>query len=200
MAGLLVLASRSPRRRALLEQWGFSLQVAAAEIDELESTHLSVRELTIANATGKAQAVQRQWSKAIVLAADTLVALDSEVIGKPRDLKQARAILRRLSGHVHEVCTAVFIAAPNGRFVSFAEISRVRFRRLSAAGIEDYLRKIDPLDKAGAYAAQASGSKIIESVEGSFSNVVGLPMERTVEALAGFGIRPQRVSTGTSSR
>jgi septum formation protein len=191
VAASLVLASQSPRRRALLRRLGFKFEVVPAEIEELESTNLSLRELTIANATRKGRAVQHQRSKAIVLAADTLISLDGEIIGKPQDLDDARLILRRLSGRVHEVCTSVFIGAPGQQFAIFSEISRVHFRRLDAPAITDYLAKINPLDKAGAYAVQGEGREIIASVEGSFTNVIGLPTERTIAALARFRIYPR---------
>src|SRR5262245_39943890 len=128
---------------------------------------------------------------AVVLAADTLVALENQIIGKPADLCEAARILRRLSGRTHEVCSAVAIyQQTQGKSAVFHESSRVRFHRLSDPMIESYLAKIDALDKAGAYAAQGSGCEIIAKIEGSFTNVVGLPMEKTVAALARFQIRP----------
>ena len=103
-------------------------------------------------------------------------------------------MLRRLSGRTHEVCSAVAIyQQTSGRSTIFHEVSRVRFRRLSNATIEKYLAKVSPLDKAGAYAAQGNGAEIIAKIDGSFTNVVGLPMEKTVAALAKFGIRPKSV-------
>ena len=201
MAAPLILASRSPRRRSLLRRAGFTLEIAVAQVDELATPHLSLRELTIANASRKARVIAHERMDTVVLAADTLVALDGEIIGKPRHLEEAREILRRLSDRVHEVCTGVFIiTGPQRKFVSFAEISRVRFRKLNERSIDDYLRKVDPLDKASAYAAQGAGGEIIASIAGSFTNVVGLPMEATIEALAQFGIYPSRqcVSTGNS--
>ena len=162
-----------------------------AEIEEIASPHLSLRELTIANASRKARAIARQRMDAVVLAADTLVALEGEIIGKPRHLEEARQTLRRLSDRAHDVCTGVFIiAGPQRKFLSFAEISRVPFRKLNERSINNYLRKVNPLDKAGAYGAQGASGEIIASIEGSFTNVVGLPMEVTIEALARFGIYP----------
>jgi len=128
-----------------------------------------------------------------VLAADTLVALEGEVIGEPRDLNHARVILRRLSGRTHDVCTGVCIVDPQ-RKISFAEISQVRFHKLNETDIANYFRVVNPIDKAGAYAAQAAGRRIIASVEGSFTNVIGLPMERTTAFLVQFGLRPLNVS------
>lgn len=193
MAAPLVLASHSPRRRSLLRRAGFILDVAITRIDELETPHLSLRELTIANAGRKARVIAQGRTDAVVLAADTLVALEGKIIGKPRHLEEAREILRRLSDRVHDVCTGVFIiTGPQRKFVSFAEISRVHFRKLNERSIDDYFRKVNPLDKAGGYAAQGAGGEIIAYIEGSFTNVIGLPMERTIDALAQFGIYPRR--------
>ena len=186
----LILASASPRRRELLARAGYSFQVVTADVIELTNREFSLRELTTANATRKALAVARQQAKAIVLAADTLVALDGEIIGKPENLDRAHIILRRLSGRTHEVCTAVLISAPGQQLASFAEISRVKFRRLSDSTIDDYLRKINPLDKAGGYAAQGAGGDIIAFIDGSVTNVIGLPMELTSKTLQQFGVLP----------
>jgi septum formation protein len=101
--------------------------------------------------------------------------------------------LRQLSGRVHQVCTAVFVVGPNAR-IAFAEISLVRFRRLSARDITEYLRVVSPIDKAGAYAAQGAGQRVISRIAGSITNVIGLPMERTIEVLTQFGLRPVNVS------
>src|SRR5262245_14079050 len=129
---------------------------------------------------------------AVVLAADTLVALDNQIIGKPDDLSEAAQMLRCLSGRTHEVCSAVAIyRQTSGKSAVFHDVSRVRFHRLSDETIENYLAKVGPLDKAGAYAAQGSGAEIIAKIEGSFTNVVGLPMEKTVAALSKFGICPK---------
>ncbi len=187
----LILASASPRRRELLARAGYKFEVVTADVTELARSEFSLRELTIANATRKALALARRRPKAVVLAADTLVALEGEVMGKPENLDHARAILRRLSGRTHEVSTAVYIRAGGGQFASFSEISRVKFRTLSDSAINHYIRKINPLDKAGAYAAQAPGDQIIASIEGSLTNVIGLPMEKTIAALKEFGLVPR---------
>jgi septum formation protein len=193
VASPFILASNSPRRRALLAEAGYEFEVIAPAVREVAVAYLSLRELTIANATRKGLAVSRVYRHRVVLAADTLVALEGRVIGKPRDLNQARAILRRLSGRAHEVCTAVFIVGPQ-RKIAFAEITTVRFRKLSERGITNYFGLVNPIDKAGGYAAQGAGRSIIASVEGSFTNVIGLPMERTTQMLAQFGLRPINAS------
>jgi len=170
---------------------GFDFETCAPQIAERFDVDLTLRELTALNALRKAMAVARAHPKKIVLAADTLVAIDDRVLGKPNSVDEAVAMLQRLSGRAHEVCTSVVIShLRRGKSTSFSEISRVRFRRLSRDEIDCYLQRIDPLDKAGAYAAQGVGGEIIENIDGSFTNVVGLPMEKTVPVLAEFGIEP----------
>jgi septum formation protein len=191
---LLVLASGSPRRAALLSEGGFEFEIAAPQIAEKFDVALTLRELTLWNAIRKGMAIAQARPDAVVLGADTLVALENQIIGKPVNLGEAAQILRRLSGRTHRVCSAVAIyQQTSGRSDFFHDVSRVRFRRLSNTDIDDYLAKVGPLDKAGAYAAQGTGAEIIAKIEGSFTNVVGLPMEKTVASLRKFGIRPKSV-------
>lgn len=193
MATKLLLASASPRRRHLLIAAGFQFESVRSLIAEKFDLNLTLSELTTYNAIHKGSSVARRHSEEVVLAADTLVAMENQVIGKPADMREAVEILQRLSGRIHEVCTAVFIChRAENRTVTFCEKSSVQFRRLTSKMIRDYVERIDPLDKAGAYAAQEAGSEIIEKIEGSFTNVVGLPMERTAIELRRFGIEPQR--------
>jgi septum formation protein len=183
-----ILASGSPRRRQLLCDACYEFEVVPPPVDEVSHRWLTIRELTIWNAARKASRVSKISPDAVVLAADTLVTIDGDVLGKPADLEDAGRILRRLSGRAHEVWTAVRICHGARGSESFHEMSRVYFRQLDDRAIRDYLAKIDPLDKAGAYAAQGHGAEIIERIEGSYSNVVGLPMERTTRALCAFGV------------
>jgi septum formation protein len=188
----LVLASSSPRRFALLSEGGFEFEIASPRVTEKFSTTLTLREVTLWNAIRKGMAIAQTRPDAVVLAADTLVALENQIIGKPANLSEAAQILQRLSGRTHQVCSAVAIYHQTlGKSAVFHESSRVRFRRLSDAMIQSYLAKVDTLDKAGAYAAQGGGAEIIAKIEGSFTNVVGLPMEKTVVELAKFRIRPK---------
>jgi septum formation protein len=188
----LVLASCSPRRAALLTEAGFEFETVSPRATERFDVDLTLRELTLWNAVRKGMSVAQIHPDKVILAADTLVALDDQIIGKPADFKEATQMLRYLSGRAHQVCSAVFVyRQTTGKSAAFHEVSRVRFRRLSDAEIHDYLAKVNPLDKAGAYAAQASGSEIIVKIDGSFTNVVGLPMEKTVAAFAEFGIQPK---------
>jgi len=189
----LLLASNSPRRRELLVQAGFMLEIFAPKISERFDVDLTLRELTAFNAFRKGMAAARLRPNNIVLAADTLVAIDDHVLGKPEDREEAVAMLRRLSGRAHEVCTSVFIChLAEAKSTSFHEISRVQFRRLGRGKIDNYLARVNPLDKAGAYAAQGFGSEIIEKIDGSYTNVVGLPIEKTIPALVEFGLAPKR--------
>jgi septum formation protein len=188
----LVLASSSPRRVALLSEGGFEFEIASPRVTEKFSTNLTLCEVTLWNAIRKGMSIAQTRPDAVVLAADTLVALENQIIGKPADLSEAAQILQRLSGRTHQVCSAVAIYQQTlGKSAVFHESSHVRFRRLSDAMIQSYLAKVDTLDKAGAYAAQGSGAEIIAKIEGSFTNVVGLPMEKTVAELAKFRIRPK---------
>ena len=189
----LLLASASPRRKQLLAEAGFQFKVVAPEIDEISTSKLTLREATTWNALRKGLTVARSHPNDVVLAADTLVALDDRVIGKPADRDEAARILRLLSGQTHLVASSVFIAhLARGRSENFSVTSRVLFKKLTERMIEEYLDRIDPLDKAGAYAAQAEGRGIIARIAGSRSNVIGLPLEKTCAALARFGLGPAR--------
>ncbi|MEY2555682.1 MAG: nucleoside triphosphate pyrophosphatase [Verrucomicrobiota bacterium] len=192
MRPTLLLASNSPRRRELLLEAGFDFEIFALQVTERFDVDLTLRELTAFNAMRKAMATARLRPNNVVLAADTLVTIDGHVLGKPKDKNEAVSMLQRLSARAHEVWTSVFISRlAAAKSTSFHDISRVRFRRLSRDGIDNYLARVDPLDKAGAYAAQGFGNEIIERIDGSFTNVVGLPMEKTIAALAEFGITPK---------
>jgi septum formation protein len=186
----LVLASRSPRRRDLLAQAGIETVCAPADVEEQSESDGPPFGLAVANAELKAMAVALARPDEVILGADTIVVFEGEIFGKPRDLAHAEEMLGRLSGHVHEVVTGVCIVEWSRRvMVKFHETTRVRFRTLTPEGIREYLASIDPLDKAGAYAAQEDEGRIIECVEGSFSNVVGLPVETVVETLRSkFGL------------
>lgn len=187
----LILASGSLRRRELLGAAGYRFEVLSPAVAEVSPGALTLHELTSWNALRKGLAVARQHPDAVVLAADTLVALDREVFGKPADLAEARRILARLSGRQHGVATGVFLAhLSSGRMATFSVLSRVFFQKWNAAQIKSYLAQIDPLDKAGAYAAQGRGRAIVRRIVGSRTNVIGLPLEKVRPALARFGIRP----------
>jgi septum formation protein len=185
-----VLASGSPRRRQLLEEAGYEFEVIAPPVEEVSHSWLTVRELTLSNARRKALAAAQALPDAVVLGADTLVSIDGQVLGKPADLKEATQILRRLSGRSHTVWTAVCLChSASGKSRTFCVSSEVEFRDLTDRAIQNYFAKVNPLDKAGAYAAQGDGKEIIRRIEGSYSNVVGLPMETTTRWLRTFGVK-----------
>ena len=176
----------------MLSEGGFHFEIAKPRVAEKFDAALTLRELTLWNAIRKGMSIAQARPDAVVLAADTLVALENQIIGKPTDLSEAARMLRSLSGRTHEVCSTVAIyQQTSGRSAIFHDISRVRFHRLNNGTIQNYVAKIEPLDKAGAYTAQGSGAEIIAKIDGSFTNVVGLPMEKTVAALSKFGIQPK---------
>lgn len=162
-----------------MREAGYIFEVRPSPAEELHDPALPPAELTTGNARLKASAVSRLHPESVVIGADTLVFLDGDPLGKPADLDEAAAMLRKLVGRTHQVCTGVCFARgrPSG-IATFHELTAVTFRALSSMEIDAYLEKVDPLDKAGAYAAQEHGNLIIERVEGSWTNVVGLPMER----------------------
>ena len=183
----IVLASASPRRHDLLAAAGVLFEIVVAAAEEVAPPHLTVAEATLLNAKRKAEAVCRQRPEAIVIGADTLVALDGEPLGKPRHLEEAHAMLTQLSGRTHEVFSGVWLVhAARNRTRGFVEVSRVSFRKISPAEIDRYFTVVDPLDKAGGYAAQQDPIGLIAKISGSRSNVIGLPMERLRQTLASF--------------
>jgi septum formation protein len=185
----LLLASASPRRRALLAEAGVTCEVVGAAVTELrvaDAPNLQAAQLAEVNATLKARAAWRpdHW----VLGADTVVVLEGRVFGKPASLREARLFLRALSGKTHEVITACALLGGMGGDELFHDVSRVTFRDLSDATITDYLAAVPVLDKAGAYALQDRGEMLVEGVEGSRANVIGLPVERLVELFRARGL------------
>ena len=146
--------------------------------------HLSPWELCQLNAHRKARSVAKKIPDALVLGADTLVFLEDEIMGKPADIADARRMLTRLQGRMHQVVTGIsLIHLRAHRERTFALSTDVTFRPLTAGQIDWYLAKVNPLDKAGAYAIQEHGEMIVADISGSFSNVVGLPVERVEEEL-----------------
>jgi septum formation protein len=183
----LILASASPRRKDLLREHGYEFRVVPADVLEIAPSHLSAGEVTLRNARAKACAVASAHPEAVVLGVDTVVVFEGGIFGKPPDLEAAFAMAKRLNGRAHEVYSGVWLRhAATNRERGFVEITRVHFHRLSDARLRAYLARIGPLDKAGAYAAQDDRGEFIARVEGSFTNVVGLPMEALAEALKEF--------------
>lgn len=176
----LILASASPRRHELLGAMGMPFEVVAVDLVEHDgdsAPHFSPAELAQENARRKAEAVAEQHHGRWVLGADTVVALKGRLLGKPASLDEAKKFLQVLSGQTHEVITGCSLHDPDGKAEIFHETTRVTFRDLSDETVERYLESVHVLDKAGGYALQEHGDWIIEKVEGSRTNVVGLPTE-----------------------
>ncbi len=182
----LILASASPRRDQLLREMGLRFTIVCPDGVEEVQTGAAPEILAIQNAQRKARAVAGQHPGALVLGADTIVVLDGEALGKPRDLPEAVRMLGRLAGRPHQVMTGLCLIHQH-RELAFHDTTRVWMKPLTPAEIKKYFERVNPLDKAGAYAAQELGDTIIERVDGSFSNVMGLPVERLRAALLQFG-------------
>jgi septum formation protein len=180
----LILASQSPRRQLLLREITNDFDVVKSDAEELHDPGIPPKTLCELNATLKAQPIGVQYPNHLVLAADTLVFLDGHPLGKPLDLDEARRMLRSLSGKNHQVITGVCLLHEQvQRQVVFSVTTQVWFRPLTDSVIEEYLAQVNVLDKAGAYALQEHGERLVERVEGSASNVIGLPLEALRDAL-----------------
>jgi septum formation protein len=168
----LILASRSPQRRAILEQLGVEFRVEPPEVEELATGE--PRRLVRENALRKARAVDARDER--VLGADTAVVLDGRVFGKPQDEAEAETFLRRLSGRTHEVMSGIALREPDGAERSDVAVTKVRFRRLEPPDLAWYIATEEWRDRAGAYAIQGKGAALVEEIEGDYWNVVGLPV------------------------
>ena len=185
---MLILASRSPRRAALLEQLAIVFEVVDVEISEDRLSAESPAEYVLRLALAKAQAGRRLRPDCAVLGADTAVVVAGAVFGKPRDEADALTMLERLSGRCHEVYSGVALCSEPRAPESLLSITKVWFRALSRAEMRAYWRSGEPLDKAGAYAIQGSAARFIERMDGSYSGVVGLPLFETATLLARAGL------------
>ena len=182
----IILASASPRRRELLEMLGLEFQVVPAH-DELDAAGLSPKEAVAKIALGKALEVAAKCScEDIVIAADTLVCVDGDLLGKPQNRQQAFEMLKMLSGREHQVFTGI-AAVHNGKNISDAEMTYVRFCEMSDDDIWSYIDTGEPMDKAGAYGIQGKGAVFIEGITGDYFNVMGLPLHRLHSMLRDFG-------------
>lgn len=179
-----VLASASPRRHELLRRAGIPFQVFVPNVEEIVRTGAFYRETALENAIAKAEGAALVFPDTVVIGADTVIELDGEIMGKPLNAQDAFQMLRRLSGRTHEVITgvAVLVKTRNIR-IRFADVAKVTFKTLSDDTIRSYMKKVDVLDKAGAYGIQECGDMLLEHLEGSVNNVIGLPVERLSETL-----------------
>ncbi len=170
----LVLASRSPQRRAILERLGIAFTVRPADVDELDQGDPG--EVALANALHKARAVQRPGTADVVLGCDTLVALEGTIYGKPRDEREARATLQALGGATHEVLSGLALLRGDAPERTAVVRTAVTFRELGEGMLDWYLTRGEWRGRAGAYAIQGAGAALVRRVEGDYENVVGLPL------------------------
>jgi septum formation protein len=186
---VLVLASGSPRRRQLLDWLGIEYAIEPADLDETPRPGESAEELVRRLACAKALAVAGRRSGACVLAADTIVEIDGVLLGKPVDRAEAALMLARLAGREHRVVTGFALVEPGGTVLAQdVVLSRVRFRALDSRAISAYVASGEPEGKAGGYAVQGLGAGLIDRVEGSLTNVIGLPLTEVAQALEGAGV------------
>ena len=188
---MIYLASQSPRRAELLRQIGVEFEVYATDIDEQVNAGESPEDYVSRLAQSKARVAAAEISKShgtwVVLAADTTIAIDGDIIGKPDDVAHCHCILSRLSAREHQVLTAVAVATPD-RVEWRLTRNRVTFRALTGQEVQGYCATAEPMDKAGAYAIQGKAAIFVERLEGSYSAVMGLPLCETAELLRDAGI------------
>ena len=182
-SGRIVLASASPRRAELLRSAGIDFDVQPADVDETIATGESPNEYVSRLAEAKARLVYERDVQRTVLAADTAVVVDARILGKPQDETDASRMLRMLSGRTHEVLTAVSVFHPGQIVDTRIDATTVEFARLSDTDINWYVSSGEPMDKAGAYAVQGLASRFVTRIEGSYSNVVGLPIALVYQML-----------------
>ena len=184
----LILASASSRRKTLLDDMGLAFAVQVANVEEDDRPHLKPDNLVLNNAILKAESVAKEAPDALVLGSDTTVAFEGRIFSKPQDLNEAMQMLETLSDQWHEVYSAISLRWTNGDFKeSFYEVSQVKFRALTPSIIRKYHSRVNPLDKAGAYGIQEASDLIIESIKGSFENIMGLPSELLANRLKKHG-------------
>ncbi|MCB2147114.1 MAG: septum formation inhibitor Maf [Deltaproteobacteria bacterium] len=185
----LILASQSPRRRYLLEQAGLTFAVIPSRFDEDSVQLPNPADYVKALAEAKADEVARQYPDSWVIGADTIVTIDTAILGKPVDPREARHMLERLSGQSHFVYTGYAIVCKNkGTGISEAIKTDVQFKDLTTEEIDWYIQTGEPFDKAGAYAIQGMGTFLVRRINGSYTNVVGLPVCEVIEALIKMGV------------
>ncbi|MBZ4642464.1 MAG: nucleoside triphosphate pyrophosphatase [Deferribacteres bacterium] len=187
----IILASGSPRRREIFTKLGINFQYVTSEVEEKFDENENVEDQVMKIAAMKAYKVASIYDEAFIIGADTVVYLENQIIGKPKDAYDAQRILRLLSGKMHEVITGVAVVnKKNGICERFFQKTDVYFKKLNDEIINWYIDSEEPLDKAGAYGIQGKGSLLVEKIHGDYDNVVGLPAGKLLETFAKLGIRP----------
>ena len=193
---MLILASKSPRRKELLKQIGIPFVVVVSDAEEVSGNSWTPAALVVENAKRKARAVAEKYPDSPVLGADTVVSvvsLEGKIFGKPKDKDEARKMLTALSGKMHEVTTG--LALINRNEIRTTNVTtKVFFDTMTKADIDAYIATDEPMDKAGAYAIQGKAARFIEKIEGSYSNVVGLPLNALIQLGKGLNLFPLAVS------
>jgi septum formation protein len=191
-----ILASNSPRRKEILTQAGFQFSVLPSDVDESFEAHLSPQDVPVMLAERKVKALLQSCTNSLILAADTVVILDNEILNKPVDKQDALQMLKKLSGKTHQVVTGIALASPQG-IVTAADSALVRFRTLADWEINWYVRGGASLDKAGAYGVQDFiGMAGIEKLDGSFYTVMGLPIYQVYQLLQPFILESKQIPLG----
>lgn len=190
----LILASESPRRRELLARLGVPFEIRTLPVREYRQGDFPPPELPVRNAGLKAERVAAKFPEHVVLGADTVIVFDGRIIGKPADAAEARRTLLELAGKTHCVVTGLaLMRVCDGKRIMWSESTRVTFKNYSARTADEYMKRVNVLDKAGSYALQEHGDMIVESVEGDPDNVVGLPLGRLERELAALGFTVERM-------
>lgn len=187
--GKLLLASQSPRRKHLLEMANIAFDTVASHADESFPPDLPILQIPVHIALSKANAIRKKaaYKDYTILAADTIVAMGNEIMGKPKDRTEALEMLSKLSGNTHQVITGIVLLPAEGQQISFAETTDVTFRTLTQAQIDYYIDHYQPYDKAGAYGIQEwLGLVGIKSIDGDYYNVMGMPVGRLLEEAGGY--------------
>ena len=195
---ILILASQSPRRKYLLNQAGLQFKVIPSQVDESTVPMTSPESYVKLLAEQKAQDIARKYPDNYVIGADTIVLMDGTILGKPKSRDEARQMLTRLSGKTHQVLTGFAVYCTAGSY-SYSDTVKtdVRFKNLAPEEIEWYIHTPEPFDKAGAYAIQGLGTILVKSINGSYTNVVGLPVCEVIELLLEQGIIGLNGPSGT---
>lgn len=185
----IILASASPRRKEILEKTGLKFKVKAGSYEEDMGLDMSPQKLARFLSLEKAKTIAAKYKNALIIAADTIVILKGEVLGKPHTDKEARRMLSLLNGATHSVITGfTIIDTGSNKKISRSVETRVTFRKLTEEEINAYVKSGEPLDKAGAYGVQGLGAVIVKCIEGDYFNVMGLPLSALVESLKKFGV------------
>jgi septum formation protein len=185
----IILASRSPRRKQLLEQIGLKFEIDPSDYEEDISLKMEPKKLVEYLSLGKATDVAKRHKDAVIISADTIVALDGEIFGKPKTSERAKYMLQKMSGRAHSVLTGfTIIDTETKKQISKSVETKVYFKNLSEKEIDAYIATGEPLDKGGGYAIQGLAALFIEKIEGDYFNIVGLPIFPLTEELKNFGV------------